>query len=433
VLVVAIFAIALELRLAGLFLLGLVLGAFVNWATYRLAWNRRSISPWSAPAIKAPPRHWSDRLPVVGWLGLGRETPLHGGGFWIRPFLVELLLGGLLASLYFWETQEFGLCSVLPVPVPPNGADLATPNVALATHITFLAHAVLLPLMFAVSLIDIDEKTIPDSLTVPGTLFGLALAAIYPWSLLPDVVWALPPANGFLLEFMRLSAPAPNAWPTVLDTGLGLSLALACWWGWIFAMLRRRWILRRGWAQAWRWFCARLARESSTRPLAALGVVGSIAIAGVWFKADSAHWSGLYSSLVGAAAGGGIVWIVRLIGSATLGREAMGFGDVTLMAMVGAFVGWQAAILVFFLAPFAAIVLGVAQWLLRREHEIPFGPFLCLAAVYTIGDWARVWNTTNGIFALGWLLLAAISVCLVAMAGMLLAWRWFRARVLGMR
>ena len=41
--------------------------------------------------------------------------------------------------------------------------------------------------------------------------------------------------------------------------------------------------------------------------------------------------------------------VVRVLGSQVLRREAMGFGDVTLMAMIGAFLGWQAAVLTFFL------------------------------------------------------------------------------------
>jgi len=54
-----------------------------------------------------------------------------------------------------------------------------------------------------------------------------------------------------------------------------------------------------------------------------------------------------------------MIWSVRIIGGWSLGREAMGFGDVTLLAMIGTFLGWQACLLVFFLAPFAGIVIGV--------------------------------------------------------------------------
>ena len=57
----------------------------------------------------------------------------------------------------------------------------------------------------------------------------------------------------------------------------------------------------------------------------------------------------------------------------------MGFGDVTLMAMIGAFMGWQPCMIVFFLSPFAGAVVGLVQWCLIRDNVIPYGPFLCLA------------------------------------------------------
>jgi len=55
---------------------------------------------------------------------------------------------------------------------------------AWTTLATFLSHAILLTLMAAASLIDFDEKTIPDGVTTPGTLLALALAAALPMSLL---------------------------------------------------------------------------------------------------------------------------------------------------------------------------------------------------------------------------------------------------------
>ena len=71
----------------------------------------------------------------------------------------------------------------------------------------------------------------------------------------------------------------------------------------------------------------------------------------------------LYSSFLGMAFGGGLVWAIRIIGTIALQKEAMGFGDVTLHAMIGAFLGWQAALLVFVMAPFAALLVVLIQFI----------------------------------------------------------------------
>jgi prepilin signal peptidase PulO-like enzyme (type II secretory pathway) len=112
----------------------------------------------------------------------------------------------------------------------------------------------------------------------------------------------------------------------------------------------------------------------------------------------------------------------------TLRREAMGFGDVTLMAMIGSFIGWQAALVVFFLAPFAGLVVGLVQWIFHRDNEIPYGPFLCLATLAVILYWNELWDRTSEIFALGGLLAALLAVCVGLMGTMLLLYRKVRER-----
>jgi hypothetical protein len=121
-------------------------------------------------------------------------------------------------------------------------------------------------------------------------------------------------------------------------------------------------------------------------------------------------------------ASGGIVWCIRIIGQATLQREAMGFGDVTLMAMIGAFLGWQAGLMIFFVAPFFGLAFGIFQAISSREWEIPYGPFLCLGALAVIVRWSVLWEGTRDIFAVGWLLPSTLGVMLVLMALMLAVW-----------
>ena len=396
-------------------IIGAAVGSIVNLAVYRLAWHQRSYSPWSAPLEKALPRHWSDRIPISGWFGLRRESSLHGTGFWIRPMVVEVVMATGLVGLYWWEVEQLGL--IRPMTVPPA---------SLVLHIQFLTHAFLLTLMLAGSLIDVDEKTIPDAITVPGTLVGLALAAVFPWALLPDVVRAIG-SDGSVAQptwdFLRLSSP--NLWPVELNgfpRWTALAIGLGCWWGWCFALMPRTWYGRHGWRRALGLSLARLRRSEATYGAVGMGVLGTLLLGGIWWLGGE-RWEGLLTSLVGMAAGGGIIWAVRIIGAAALRREAMGFGDVTLMAMIGVFLGWQSCLIVFFLAPFAGLLVGVFSLALHREPEIPYGPFLCLAAAFVLVWWSPVWLAAEIYFAMTLILISIIGIGLMLMAGLLGLWR----------
>ena len=93
--------------------------------------------------------------------------------------------------------------------------------------------------------------------------------------------------------------------------------------------------------------------------------MGTIGDCRAFGRSASSAWAGLLTALVGLVGSGGIVWAVRLIGTAALRREAMGFGDVTLMMMIGTFLGWQACLIAFFLAPFA----GARDWHRRSSSR----------------------------------------------------------------
>jgi len=408
-----ILSIPINARLVLLFVLGACLGSAANLGIYRLAWNPRLIGPWSPPDRAVPRRRAWDRLPIVGWLGLRREVELHGQGFWIRPMLLELCCGLGLAVLYWWEVSVGGL---LPSGVaPPFDRDLLA-----VLHLEFAAHTLLLTLMLVASMIDVDEKIIPDEITIPGTLLGLLMAAVWPQSLLPvkTAVNGLP-----TLDFLHLTSP--NLWPAILNGAPQqepLYLGLACWWLWCAALLPRSWYCRHGWFRAAQLCWARIVRERSSYRILRMAIMGSLAITVVWFHRE-AGWQGLLSALVGMAASGGLVWLVRIIGRATLGREAMGFGDVTLMAMIGTFLGWQSCLIVFFLAPFAGLAVGLLRLILLRDKEIPYGPFLCLAALALIVRWDGFWTSTEPVFALGWFVPLVMLGCLVLMTIMLGLWR----------
>ncbi len=444
------FALPLPIRLLAVFLGGLVLGSLVNWAIYRLAWNRREISPWGPSPSDAPSRKLADRIPVLGWFGLRREQAIHARGFWIRPLAIELAMGAGLAWLYWWEVDQQWLIhqqviSLLQFAAGGVPIDVATPVVSdWMTHATFFSHLVLITLMAAASFIDVDEKIIPDEITVPGTLLGLLLATLLPLSLLPHV--GAPPVAPILGEQVVLphvlangqifaeptTLATPNPWPIELEGApcwSSLLVGLACWWLWCFALAPRIWRGRHGICRALSLITRRVLRELTRPPLGAIAWLGSLAVAVVWWWGGQA-WMGLLTALAGLAISGGMVWVVRLVGTAALKREAMGFGDVTLMMMVGTFLGWQAGVIIFFVAPFAGLVVGILQMALHRDDVIPYGPFLCLGALVVAVRWPDFWSLQiQDVFQHGWLIAIVLIASFVLLGILLAIWQMIKTRL----
>jgi leader peptidase (prepilin peptidase)/N-methyltransferase len=104
----------------------------------------------------------------------------------------------------------------------------------------------------------------------------------------------------------------------------------------------------------------------------------------------------LGDAALGAVLGGGVLYAVAAGYYALTGREGMGGGDIKLLAMVGAFLGWRAVLVTLVLGSFTGAVVGLAAIIARGADSrmpIPFGPFLALGAVcalffgHQIVDW----------------------------------------------
>lgn len=109
-----------------------------------------------------------------------------------------------------------------------------------------------------------------------------------------------------------------------------------------------------------------------------LGVIVSIFMP---LLQDSFTWKlSLVNSLLGVLVGGGLIYLTGVLGKLAFKKESMGGGDVKLMAMLGAFLGWKLAILIFFLAPFFGAPIGLYVKFVKKQDIIPYGPFISLAA-----------------------------------------------------
>jgi leader peptidase (prepilin peptidase) / N-methyltransferase len=92
-------------------------------------------------------------------------------------------------------------------------------------------------------------------------------------------------------------------------------------------------------------------------------------------------------AVFGAAVGSGLLWLVSEAYFRMRGREGMGFGDVKMMLMAGAFLGVKRTLLTILAGSLLGSVLGIAFILSRREdsdYELPFGTFLGLAAILAV-------------------------------------------------
>lgn len=92
---------------------------------------------------------------------------------------------------------------------------------------------------------------------------------------------------------------------------------------------------------------------------------------------------GWRSSLIGIVLGGGLPFAVAELYYRVRGQEGLGMGDVKMLAMIGAFLGWPAAMLTLMLGSIAGSIVGLMVIALRRgnlQYSMPFGTFLAVGA-----------------------------------------------------
>jgi len=107
-------------------------------------------------------------------------------------------------------------------------------------------------------------------------------------------------------------------------------------------------------------------------------------ILGLGFSYWLGGFSGAQAAVIGAMAGYGIFWLVARVFLMFTGREGMGYGDFKLLAMLGAFMGWQALPFIILASSVVGTVVGLIFIVLARRgirSEIPFGPYLALAGM----------------------------------------------------
>lgn len=96
---------------------------------------------------------------------------------------------------------------------------------------------------------------------------------------------------------------------------------------------------------------------------------------------------GIVDSILGILLGGGVLFALAWASPYVFGKEGMGGGDIKLLAMIGAFLGWKSVILTMLIGALSGATVGVALIgfrVLRRDQYVPFGPFLALGAIVSM-------------------------------------------------
>jgi leader peptidase (prepilin peptidase)/N-methyltransferase len=111
-----------------------------------------------------------------------------------------------------------------------------------------------------------------------------------------------------------------------------------------------------------------------TLPGIPLSVIVSVTVMGVSFL----------DSIIGMFLGGGIFYLIAVGYELIAKREGMGGGDIKLLAMLGAFFGWQSLIFILLVSSLLGSIVGIGIMVMKKEgmkYAVPFGPFLSIAAV----------------------------------------------------
>lgn len=368
-----------------LFAIGASIGSFLNVVIYRLPLDKSLITPPSQCPSCQNPIAWYDNLPIASWFILRGKCRHCQAPFSIRYPLIELLTALLFVNLY-WVYFQFGVRDFMP-PFTQGG------------WVIYTGHIVLVCVLLASTIIDAEHWIIPLSVSYTAAVIGALLSMTGPY-------WI--EISGKSLERILPYASARSG-SLALGASLGLIIGL---------LLIKSGLLKRSFIEMdcdqdqenepetdVETVAQRLERQAQSvnvrremaRETAFLAPAVILALLFMWILADpdknglagwwnqiiiSQKWlAGLLGSVFGFMIGGAVVWATRILGSLAFGREAMGLGDVHLMAAVGAVLGWISPLIAFFVAPFFGLAWALARLLSHRSREIPYGPFLSMATV----------------------------------------------------
>jgi leader peptidase (prepilin peptidase)/N-methyltransferase len=346
--------------------IGAIVGSFLNACIYRLprgiSLNQpsRSFCPLCLRAIP-----WRENVPLLSWFLLRGRCSSCGAKISFRYVLVELLTA--LLFVFVWLRFGFPLTAV---------------------------YWILVALLLTATFIDLEHFLIPDEITVGGTAMGLFLSALF-----PQMMQTTSHAQSFLFAL------------GAAGFGFGLLWAIVELGKLAFGNKRHRFEKEEPFAlrpsegamtlqigeEVFSWEDI-FARESDELVLecASANIAGDRPV--LRFRHDRMIVADQETPLEQLEA------ITGTLRGVIIPREAMGFGDVKLIAAIGAFLGWKAVLFSLATASIVGCAAAFAGIFLARDKagaRVPFGPFLAFGALFWIFGGEEIWNAYFGIVTEG--------------------------------
>jgi leader peptidase (prepilin peptidase)/N-methyltransferase len=198
------------------FLLGAVVGSFLNVCIARLPLEKSIFWPSSRCLTCLQPIRWLDNFPLISYWRLNGNCRSCGASFSSRYFWIELLTGLAFAGLYWLEVVE----NYRRIPAATNSPELL---------VTWIYHAIFLSLLLIVTFTDFDTGEIPFGVTKWGTVLGLLGGMLFPWPWpMANTDWIEWRANILLPVGLQpwpfwspaMSWPEPGTWSMGLMNGV---------------------------------------------------------------------------------------------------------------------------------------------------------------------------------------------------------------------
>ncbi len=370
--------------------LGACVGSFLNVVIYRLPEGRSIVTPPSSCPQCGHGLAWHDNVPVLGWLWLRGKCRYCRNPISIQYPIVEAVTAALFAGLYYTYFATDLRPAFGQVPQMLERDHLLT-----GTWPIFVIHLFLLGSLLAATLIDAKYYIIP--LDIPWLATGVALVG------LPAAVALGSTASAQAGDITDTLIPFAANGTALLGAAGGVAgIALSI-------VLLRMGIFKRSFADEHA-YLSDDGHETTAEVVAAYPharremlkelMFVSLPLLGLLIGFYVGHTMDLHTRLAGWPSwvfalggvvcgyltGAGLVWFTRIFGTLAFGKEAMGLGDVHLLAAIGAVLGPIDTVLAFFIAPFMGLKIYAVMMIAGGKKDepvrvIPYGPFLAAGAL----------------------------------------------------